>query len=142
MHSNDKSMYSGAFVLAALCLVTLLWLFKRNELAHQPHLVSVSSTSFMERNSAGERIMYPLLHAQVVAPAQADVADLVKYAENIFAAKLRTDAEAQAKKMIWITFTFANSSQNASGEKKTYREIYVREGASWHRLSGGNDMVI
>ncbi|GLS44171.1 hypothetical protein [Methylobacterium brachythecii] len=142
MHSNDKGVYSGAFVLAALCLVMLLWLFNQNELTRQPHLVSVSSTSFLEKKDTGEQIMYPFLHAQVIAPARADVADLVKYAQNIFAARLRSDAEVQAKQMIWITFTFAESPQQVSGEKKTYREIYVREGTSWHRLSRGSDTLM
>ncbi|GEP12715.1 hypothetical protein MMMDOFMJ_2901 [Methylobacterium gnaphalii] len=142
MHSNDKTIYSGAFVLAALSLVTLLWLFSQNELARQPHLISVSSTDFLETKISGNNVVYSLLHAQVEAPARAEIRDLIKYAENIFAAKLRSDAEAQSKTMIWITFHYAGTGRHPGKSTKTYREIYVFEGTNWRRVTNKNETFV
>ncbi|WP_455962642.1 hypothetical protein [Methylorubrum aminovorans] len=98
-------------------------------------LISVSPMVFIETTSQGKKIEHQILHAKIEVSGQAQEGALRKFADNIFASRLRSDADVRSRDMVWITFYFGEQSHQNSGMVRTYREIYAKTEQDWRNLA-------
>lgn len=101
---------------------------------HKYHVIQVASTTFTEAKSSSFPVVHRVLQAKIQTAINSDTADLEIYARNFFNGNLKYKADEQHIEMIWITFYFADTSDQLSGMVRTFRDIYVREGGNWHRF--------
>lgn len=125
----------ATLIVAAMIAVGVSAAWTRSTGSREPHLMKVAPMVFVETKATGERIEHQGLQAHIQIPLSASEADLPPFAQDLFDRSLRAEAQASGKSSVWLTFYFADTPTDLQGKVKTFRIIFVREGAGWRKVT-------
>jgi hypothetical protein len=95
----------------------------------------VKRLDFIENRTDGSSVRHLGIEARIEAEPQASTDAMTAWAEALFEAELRRAAEAVVgSDFAFVTFVLGPAVVAGRKGRRTFRIVFVREGAGWRRL--------
>ncbi|WP_131803770.1 hypothetical protein [Methylorubrum salsuginis] len=105
------------------------FLFPENEQSY--YKINTDTVSYFDTCSSGEEVEHRIIRARISLPIDYDKSKFVDYFRRILDYDLKSRAEHQRIKNIWVEFYIREHPGYDSEGSKPYRFKYFRNGDAW-----------